>query len=83
MDDKLKVEISKTDVIVFGLILKSDIFVNGLGTTDEDSNLYQEAALKLYGVTEESSDKEIQEAIDMQKKDEIELLESLRKKFSK
>ena len=58
------------DILHFGMLIEADIYVDGIGTTHEDGNLYMEAIKKWYHVTDDTPnemakryDKEIEERI--------------------
>ena len=46
---------TKTDILLYGALLESDMYVDGYGSTDEDTELLQKALKKIYGVTEGDS----------------------------
>lgn len=74
-------EMNKEDVLLFGLMLQADIFVDGIGTIKDDEMLYRNAALKIYGVSDESSEEEIETAEQALKEDVKELVKSFRNKI--
>ncbi len=47
---------TKTDILLYGALLESDMYVDGYGSTDEDTELLQKALMKVYGVTDKTSD---------------------------
>ena len=47
---------TKTEVLLYGALLESDIYADGYGSTEEDTELLQNALKKIYGVTEETSE---------------------------
>ena len=49
------------DILIFGLILEGDIFANGLGTTREDEELYQQALKKYYEVDENADEETVKQ----------------------
>jgi len=46
---------TKTDILLYGSLLESDMYAVGYDSTDEDTELLQKALKKIYGVTEETS----------------------------
>ena len=46
---------TKTDILLYGALLESDMYVDGYGSTDEDEELLHKALKKVYGVTDNSS----------------------------
>jgi len=51
--------ITKTDILLYGALLESDMYADGYGSTDEDTKLLQKALKKIYGVTEETSEEDV------------------------
>jgi len=47
---------TKTEILLYGALLESDMYVDGYGSTDEDTELLQKALMKVYGVTDKTSD---------------------------
>jgi len=50
---------TKTDVLLYGALLESDMYADGYGSTDEGTELLQKALKKLYGVTEETPEEDV------------------------
>ena len=50
---------TKTDILLYGAILESDMYEGGYGSTDEDTELLRKALKKIYGVTEETSEEDV------------------------
>jgi len=46
---------TKTDILLYGALLESDMYADGYGSTDEDTELLQKALKKIYGVAEGAS----------------------------
>jgi len=49
---------TKTEILFYGALLESDMYVDGYGSTDEDALQVQKALKKMYGVTKEISDED-------------------------
>lgn len=47
---------TKTDILLYGALLESDMYADGYGSTDEDTELLQKALMKIYGVTDKNSE---------------------------
>lgn len=47
---------TKTEILLYGALLESDMYADGYGSTDEDAELLQKALMKVYGVTDKTSD---------------------------
>ena len=43
---------TKTEILLYGALLESDMYTDGYGSTDEDTELLQKALKKIYGVIE-------------------------------
>jgi len=50
---------TKTDILLYGALLESDMYADGYGSTKEDTKLLQKALMKVYGV----SDTNLEEAL--------------------
>lgn len=48
------------DILIFGLMLEADIFVDGIGTTREDEDLYKQALTKWYRVKDDDAEEVLQ-----------------------
>lgn len=55
--------LKKKEILIFGVLLQGDIFVDGYGTTEEDHELMKEALKKAYNV-DDSTPEEIKENMD-------------------
>lgn len=71
---------TKSEVLIFGMLLQADIFQDGHGTTENDNELLQNLLFKTYGVTEESFDAELVKADELMQEDKKKLVEEYRKK---
>jgi len=66
-------EMTKTDILLYGALLESDMYSDGYGSTDEDTELLQKALKKIYGVTEETSEEDVWK-VEKQMNDDIKKL---------
>jgi len=57
--------ITKTGVLLYGALLESDMYVDGYGSTDEDTVLLKKALKKIYGIGSEFT-KDEEEACEKQ-----------------
>lgn len=71
---------TKEEVLIYGMIVEADIFVDGHGTTDEDEDLNHKALLKVYGITSNTSDEEKKRKQEEFETDQKELVKKYRKK---
>lgn len=58
----MKVTLTKTDVLLYGALLESDMYVDGYGSTEEDGELFHKALMKIYGINEDTAKEEQLEA---------------------
>lgn len=72
---------TKTDILLYGALLESDMYVDGYGSTDEDTELLQKALMKVYGVTDRESE-EAQKAEEQMNEDMKILVVEFRAKVS-
>ena len=47
---------TKTEILLYGALLESDMYADGYGSTEEDAELLQKALMKVYGVTDKNSE---------------------------
>jgi len=47
---------TKTEILLYGALLESDMYADGYGSTDEDTELLQKALKKVYRVTDKTSE---------------------------
>jgi len=73
---------TKTDILLYGALLESDMYADGYGSTDEDSELLQKALKKIYGVTEGDSRDILEKAEEQMKSDLMSLVVELRGKIA-
>jgi len=50
---------TKTDILLYGALLESDMYADGYGSTDKDTELLQKALMKVYGVADKNSEKAV------------------------
>jgi len=74
---------TKTDILLYGALLESDMYVDGYGSTDEDTELLQKALKKIYGVTEGASRDVLEKAEEQMKSDLMNLVVEFRGKMEK
>jgi len=72
---------TKTDILLYGALLESDMYADGYGSTDEDTELLQKALKKIYGVTEEASRDVLEKAEEQMKNDLKDLVIEFRGKM--
>ena len=58
---------TKTDILLYGALLESDMYADGYGSTKEDTKLLQKALMKVYGVSDKALKAEEQIHEDMKK----------------
>lgn len=68
---------------MFGLMIEADMFEDGIGTTKEDEDLFREVSLKVYGLTNESTDEEFEKAEEVQMQDVKNLVKVFRGELQK
>lgn len=51
---------NKKDILLFGMMLEADIYVDGIGTTEGDEELIKKALFKVYGATESSTEEQLE-----------------------
>jgi len=47
---------TKTEILLYGALLESDMYADGYGSTEEDTELLQKALMKVYGVIDKTSE---------------------------
>ena len=72
---------TKTEILLYGALLESDMYADGYGSTDEDTELLQKALKKIYGITEGCSRDVLEEAKEQMKSDLISLVVEFRGKM--
>jgi len=50
---------TKTEILIYGALLESDMYTDGYGSTDEDTELLKKALKKIYGVAEGVSEEDL------------------------
>jgi len=73
---------TKTDILLYGALLESDMYADGYGSTDEDTELLQKALKKIYGVTEGASRDILEKAEEQMKGDLMSLVVEFRGKMA-
>ena len=73
---------TKTDILLYGALLESDMYADGYGSTDEDTELLQKALKKIYGVTEGASRDILEKAEEQMKNDMRKLVIEFRGKMA-
>ena len=73
---------TKTDILLYGALLESDMYADGYGSTDEDTELLQKALKKTYGVTEDDSRDILEKAEEQMKNDLMSLVIEFRSKVT-
>jgi len=73
---------TKTDILLYGALIESDMYSDGYGSTDEDTELLQKALKKIYGVTEGDSRDVLEKAEEQMKSDLVSLVVEFRGKMS-
>jgi len=73
---------TKTEILLYGALLESDMYADGYGSTDEDTELLQKALKKTYGVTEGASRDVLEKAEEQMKSDLINLVIEFRGKMA-
>jgi len=74
---------TKTDILLYGALLESDVYVDGYGSTDEDTELLQKALKKIYGITEGCSRDVLEKAEEQMKSDLMSLVVEFRSNMVK
>ena len=72
---------TKTDILLYGALLESDMYADGYGSTDEDTELLQKALKKVYGVTEDDSRDVLEKAEEQMNSDLMSLVVEFRGKM--
>ena len=72
---------TKTEILLYGTLLESDMYTDGYGSTDEDTELLQRALKKTYGVTEGALQDVLLKAEEQMKSDLINLVIEFRGKI--
>jgi len=72
---------TKTEILLYGALLESDMYSDGYGSTDEDTELLQKALKKIYGVTEGDSRNVLEKAEEQMKSDLMSLVVEFRCKM--
>jgi len=49
---------TKTDILLYGALLESDMYTDGYGSTEEDGELLQKALLKVYDISEDATEED-------------------------
>ena len=52
----IETAMTKTDILLYGALLESDMYADGYGSTEEDTELLQKALMKVYGVIDKTSE---------------------------
>jgi len=73
---------TKTDILLYGALLESDMYADGYGSTDEDTELLQKALKKIYEVAEGSSRDVLEKAEEQMKSDLMNLVIEFRGKMA-
>lgn len=73
---------TKTDILLYGALLESDMYSDGYGSTDEDTELLQKALKKTYGVAEGASRDVLEKAEEQMKSDLMNLVIEFRSKMA-
>ena len=74
---------TKTYILLYGALLESDVYVDGYGSTDEDTELLQKALKKIYGITEGCSRDVLEKAEEQIKSDLMSLVVEFRSNMVK
>jgi len=72
---------TKTEILLYGALLESDMYSDGYGSTDEDTELLQRALKKIYGITEGCSRDILEKAEEQMKSDLKDLVIEFRSKM--
>jgi len=72
---------TKTEILLYGALLESDMYADGYGSTDEDTELLQKALKKIYGITEVCSRDVLEKAEEQMKSDLMSLVVEFRYKM--
>jgi len=73
---------TKTEILLYGALLESDMYSDGYGSTDEDTELLQKALKKIYGVAEGCSRDILEKAEEQMKSDLMSLVMEFRGKMA-
>jgi len=73
---------TKTDILLYGALLESDMYADGYGSTDEDVELLQKALKKVYGVEEGVSHDVLEKAEEQMQSDIKKLVIEFRNKMT-
>ena len=71
----------KNEVLLFSVLLESDMFAGGYGTTEEDARLLHGALKKIYNVADDTPDEELKSADKQMYEDIKNLVIEMREKF--
>jgi len=74
---------TKTEILLYGALLESDMYADGYGSTDEDTELLQKALKKIYGVTEETPEEDVWKVEKQMNEDMKKLVIEFRSKVTK
>jgi len=72
---------TKTDILLHGALLESDMYTDGYGSTEKDEELLQKALMKVYGVTKVSLRDDLLKAEKQMKSDLMNLVVEFRGKM--
>jgi len=72
---------TKTDILLYGALLESDMYADGYGSTDKDTELLQKVLKKIYGVTGMDSRDVLEKAEEQMKGDLMNLVIEFRGKI--
>jgi len=72
---------TKKEILLYGSLLESDMYTDGYGSTDEDTELLQKALKKIYGITEGDSRDVLEKAEEQMKSDLMSLVVEFRVKM--
>jgi len=73
---------TKTEVLLYGALLESDMYEDGYGSTDDDAKLLRSALQKIYGISEDASDEVKENAESVMQNDMKSLVMELREKVA-
>jgi len=73
---------TKTDILLYGALLESDMYSDGYGSTDEDTELLQKALKKVYGVGEGTSEEDVLKVEEQMNEDMKKLIIKFRDKIA-
>ena len=73
---------TKTEILLYGALLESDMYADGYGSTDEDTELLQKALKKIYGITKGCSRDVLEKAEEQMKSDLMSLVIEFRGKMA-